>query len=126
MNRKIFLMGGLICFCCGVFGQTQMITNGGFEATIFAPWDFQGAGATVGSDPLNAHSGSRYATMGSQPLANQTITQDFFVPTNTAAAVLSYFWAVVSSDTTGLDQLQVLIVNSNHTSILATVDTESN
>jgi Divergent InlB B-repeat domain/Bacterial Ig domain len=126
MNRKLLLAVGLVCFLYTSFAQTELIGNGGFEAGTLDPWVGSGAGVAVGSNPANAHSGSRYLTMGAFSSANQLVTQDFTVPTNTAAAVLSYFWAVLSDNNATLDQLQVLIVNSNHTALLATVDTESN
>jgi hypothetical protein len=126
MNRKLLLAAGLILFLHGALAQTELITNGGFENNTSDPWITSDAGVAIGNSPGRAHSGTHYLTMGTVMSANQTVTQDFTVPTNAAAVALTYFWAVLSDNTAGFDQLQVLIVNSNHTAILATVDTQSN
>ncbi len=131
MNRKFILAGSVLCLFHAAFGQTQLIVNGGFESGAPTPWVFFGTGASIGTDSRFARTGTRYLTMGSVANANQTVSQTLVIPTNTAVAVLNYYWAVLSSDNAGIDQLKVWIVGTNAAStnlpiILATVDQESN
>src|SRR6476619_968141 len=126
MNRKLLLAIGLVCFLHSVLAQTEVITNGGFETGTIDPWEHGGAGIAIGSNPGQAHSGTHYLTMGSVSSANQFVTQDFTIPTNAAAVALTYFWAVLSDNTTTPDQLLVRIIKSDHNTILANVDMQSN
>ncbi len=125
MFRSLVLAGWSFCFVPVAFGQAQLIGNGGFETGNLAPWQFTGAGEQVANTPGFAHSGFDYLSMGSINGAHQTIFQTITIPTNTVSALLSYYWGVISSDTSGADQLNVWVVNSNRT-ILATAETESN
>src|SRR5258708_18072812 len=125
MFRSLLLALWSICLTQLAFGQTELIANGGFEAGSLPPWQFTGVGEQLANTPGFAHGGFDYVTMGSINNANQTIYQTVTFPTNAVAALLSYSWAVISTDTTGVDRLNVWIVNSNLT-ILATADMEFN
>src|SRR5262245_10160260 len=103
MNRTYLLAGALVCFLSSALAQPELIGNGGFESGTPDPWIISGSGAAVGTTAGNAHSGSRYLAMGAFVSANQLATQDFTIPTNTAAAVLNYFWAVLSDNNSTLD-----------------------
>ncbi|MEY2465916.1 MAG: hypothetical protein QOD03_437, partial [Verrucomicrobiota bacterium] len=113
------------------FGATQLISNGGFEGTSFSPWMFPGTqtGIQVVTDSSRAHSGLNFLTMGNLngPInPPQVVLQTILIPSNALSVTLNYYWNVSSTDSAGTVQFQTLIVNSNQTQLLATIDSQLN
>src|SRR5262245_14611985 len=82
----------LVALCCfSAVGQTELIVNGGFENGIQNEWHITGSGVDVRSNPAFSHSGSGYLKMGEFPTVIESIYQIITLPTNTVAAVLSYW-----------------------------------
>jgi hypothetical protein len=80
----------LSSLCC--FGQTELITNGGFEQGI-PPWlpsPFE-TGVDVQNNAGRAHSGAQYLKMGLVGSRNDVAYQIVTIPTNTVSATLSYW-----------------------------------
>ncbi len=129
MNKKWILTVVLAGVFRLAFGQTNLIGNGGFELNPTTPWFF---GAGPGSTPAivsnlqgYSRSGVRFLLMGNINGAIQNVYQSITLPTNTAVAVLNYYWAVISADTMNVDTLSVWILGTNFNQ-LATVDVRSN
>ncbi len=119
MKDKVVLLAGLLaCVVHPAFGQTQLIVNGGFETGVPAPWVIAGSGDQIsqsGAPPsgIVAFDGSYYLSMGNFNLANQAVYQTITFPTNLIAATLSFYYDVVSTDTSGIDTLSVSITDTN-------------
>ena len=117
MNHKIVLAGLLACFSNAAFGQTQLITNGGFES-VETPWS--GEGTTASPQLLNnaavAHSGSGYLEMGGFATDNQSIYQTVTFPTNAIDETFSFyynFYSISSGSSTLAFQAQICDTNNN-------------
>src|ERR1017187_8725415 len=97
----------LLAFLPAAFAQTQLIQNGGFESTTYAPWVLTGSGIKVGNG---------YLSMGNYSGATQSAYQIVTFPTNLIAATLSLEYATTSSNAYGDDRLSFYISNTNQTS----------
>jgi hypothetical protein len=131
MRSRLWLAVIAVFFVRAAFGATQLITNGGFEGTSYSPWMFPGTqtGIQVVTDSTQAHGGLNFLTMGNLngPInPYQIASQSVSIPSNALLVRLNYFWNVSSAESGGTVQLRTLIVNSNQTQILATVDTQLN
>lgn len=98
MKRRIVLAGLLACLSSVVFGQTQLITNGGFEL-VEAPWT--GGGSPASPQLLNnaaiAHTGSGYLEMGGFASDSQYLYQTVTFPTNAIDETFSFYYNFFSS-----------------------------
>ena len=111
------------------FGATELMVNGGFEASSNG---WQAAGSltsvpVVTSQP-QAHSGNNFLSLGNQngPVV-QGVFQTVTIPTNTLLARYSYFLGASSGDLAGASTFSALVVSTNSSqTILATLDTEGN
>ncbi len=131
MRSKLAVLLAAIGFLFGreSFGATELIVNGGFESSS-APWVGVGSLTSVPivTNPLNAHSGNSYLSLGSQNgPAVQGVFQTVTIPTNTLFARYSYFLGASSGDIAGSETFAALVVTTNATqTVLATLDTEGN
>ncbi len=100
------------------FGATQLITNGGFEASSPDPW-LPGdplPSVPVVVDPTTAHSGSKYLSLGNAngPF-NQAVFQNIDIPTNALVTRFSYFWGCsIGLDPAGVDVFSPFIQNGGN------------
>src|ERR1051326_2611352 len=94
--------------------QTQLVTNGGFETPNAGEWNISGPGASLKSSAGLAHTGSSYLGLGSAA-SQQFVYQLITIPTNTVAALLSYYYDVYSPSLNSSDSLTVAIVQTNGT-----------
>src|SRR2546421_1553172 len=93
MNMRIagYFASLLALSCLCALGQTELIINGTFEQAVGTEWHVNGSGVDVRSNSSFSHNGSGYLKMGEVPTVTETIYQLITVPTNTVAAVLSYW-----------------------------------
>lgn len=117
--KKSFLWAGfVIALARAAFAQTELISNGGFEATTLSPWtDMQSSGWTevgiaVSNNPAAANSGSKFLSMGNAAAADQGVYQLVTIPTNAVAARLTYYLGAASSSASAAAQFDAYIVNS--------------
>jgi hypothetical protein len=98
MKRRIVLAGLLACLSSVVFGQTQLISNGGFEL-VEAPWT--GGGSPASPQLLNnaaiAHTGLGYLEMGGFASDSQYLYQTVTFPTNAIDETFSFYYNFFSS-----------------------------
>src|SRR5882757_115773 len=122
MRNVVLLAGFLTSFSLSAFGQTQLIQDGDFESPNFAVWTIAGAGATIANNSANARSGTHYLTMGNiATAAPQTAYQTITIPSNTVAAIFSYFYNVFSPGSSAVDQFQVVLRRTDG-SLIAPLD----
>jgi hypothetical protein len=117
MKRRIVLAGLLACLSSVVFGQTQLISNGGFEL-VEAPWT--GGGSPASSQLLNnaaiAHTGSGYLEMGGFASASQYLYQTVTFPTNAIDETFSFYYNFFSSVSgSSTLQFEARIYDTNNT-----------
>jgi hypothetical protein len=126
MKNTMLLAGLMSCVISAALGQTNLISDGGFESPNGALWwQISGLGAGIKDNPAVAYDGTGYlalggASAGSLQAAYQTIT----LPANTVAATLSYYYDVYSSSQNSSDVLGVFIAFANGTEA-AQVDEET-
>ncbi len=110
-----------------VFGQTQLIVNGGFELGS-APWTITGAGASIFNNGAGAFSGSYFLTMGNVSSVSQYAYQSITFPTNLIAASLSFELEVLTTDTSGNADsvLNAYLTDSNGVNLITNLGSESN
>src|SRR5258707_8112828 len=115
MKTKILLASLMVCFLHAAFGQTELITDGGFESNG-SGWQFS-PGAVVVNNAIVAHTGVNYLAMGRVNGAGQTAFQTVTIPANTVAATLTFYYNIYSTDTINPseDFLQVVVANTNGT-----------
>jgi hypothetical protein len=122
MRKFFFLVGLMSSFA--TLGQTQLIQDGDFESPIFSPpWTISGTGAAVGGTPGYSHTGARYLSLGNAAFlqsAYQTIT----IPSNTVAAVLNYYYNILSPQASAVDLFQA-VVRRNDGSFWALIDSKT-
>src|ERR1039457_5667748 len=98
MKRRIVLAGLLTCLSSVVFGQTQLISNGGFEL-VEAPWT--GGGSPASPQLLNnaaiPHTGLGYLEMGGFASDSQYLYQTVTFPTNAIDETFSFYYNFFSS-----------------------------
>src|ERR1017187_2061332 len=114
MKKRVVLVAGiLVCFFHTAFGQTQLVTNGGFELG-FLPWQFLGTGEQLFTGNSLQHSGNVYLSMGNTTSGSaQAVYQAISFPTNTLAATFSYFVNIFSTAPSGADSMAVYLVSTN-------------
>jgi uncharacterized repeat protein (TIGR02543 family) len=118
MRRSVFVvLVVLLAFFRPALATTQLIVNGGFEATSVAPWVLGGTlGVQVvsGTQPNGVvpYDGAQFLQMGDASGAVQYAYQTVMLPTNLIAATLALAYDVVSSDTVGVDELNVYITDT--------------
>jgi hypothetical protein len=117
MKRRIVLAGLLACLSSVVFGQTQLISNGGFEL-VETPWT--GGGSPASPQLLNnaaiAHTGSGYLEMGGFASDSQYLYQTVTFPTNAIDETFSFyynFFSSVSGSSTLQFEAQIYDTNNN-------------
>jgi len=122
----MFLAGLMSCVMSAALGQTQLIINGGFESQNEGEWQISGQGAGIVDNPNVAHSGNDYLALGGANSGTlQTAYQIITIPTDTVAAILSYYYNVYSTSQSSSDMLGVFIVYPNSDTVAATVDEET-
>src|SRR5256885_297137 len=100
MKFRMLLATLVVCCLQCAFGQTELIINGDFEAGA-SPWQFSGTlGANVFNNPSKAHGGQVYLSLGNINNANQAVAQTITIPSNTISATLSFFYNIISANTT--------------------------
>jgi len=87
-----------------VLGTTNLIVNGAFAATGYAPWNFEG---TVG-----VQFDAGYVSMGNANGAVQWVYQTITFPTNLIGATLSLANQTVSTDPNGDDTFSVWLTDN--------------
>ena len=104
--------------------QQELIINGGFENGQNS-WTM--TGAVVPSTALYPHTGNKYAVLGEIANTLDTMYQQITVPANATAATLTYWYNIVSEESTATakDRLFVSIANATG-SWLGWVDQLSN
>ena len=118
---RILLLAGLLCGVSShVFGQTQLITNGGFELGN-SSWAFSGLGANVKQNPSIPHSGQANLVMGNISSTNQAVSQTIKIPTNTVVARLRYFYNIYSTFNQAEQQFTVAIHDGTAFTTVATL-----
>jgi len=122
--RKFAVLAALLSSIpLSALAQTQLIQDGDFESPVFSPpWNAT-AGVTVPNDSNAAHSGSRYLTLGGFVSA-QTNYQTISIPSNTVAAVLTYFYNIISPGGS-IDDKFYAVLRRNDGSFLATVNAKT-
>ena len=124
MKHTLLLAAVLVGFCGRLFGQTELITNGGFEFGL-AGWSVS-SGANVSTPTNFVHSGSQALTI-TTIAGSEQVAQAITLPTNTAIATLTYFYNIFSAD--GLNvpnaSLTVFVANVAGTPV-ATIDSKLN
>src|SRR5260221_8084383 len=115
MKTKILLAGLVVCFLRSAFGQTELITDGGFESNGLG-WQFLPGGLVVNNTNV-AHTGVNYLAMGGFNGASQSAVQTITIPSNTVAATLSFWYNIYSTDiiNPSSDFLQVVVAHTNGT-----------
>jgi hypothetical protein len=107
---------------------TQLIVNPGFENGS-SPWTLT-AGVLNSSTAEPPHSGSFDAWMdGYGTTHTDTVTQTVSIPSTASSATLTFWLHIDTAETTtttAFDTLQVQVLNSAGTSVLATLGTFSN
>jgi|GEM_PF-1730918 len=99
------------------FGQTELIVNGDFTSTAYAPWQLSGVGIVVNNG----------LSMGNVNGAAQSVYQAVALPTNLIQATLSFEYVTVTSDSSGSDTMTVYITDTNQPpNVLATLGRLSN
>jgi len=114
MRRKVFVFGILwLVFLRTALATSQLIVNGGFTSTSFAPWS---VGATQGGAQgvtFNLGSPFDYVSMGNVNGVNQWVYQTVTFPTNMIGATLSLYNWTVSNDPNSDDYLSVWLAGSD-------------
>lgn len=92
----------------------SLIQNGDFEAGA-TPWVESSSSGYELIDSTNPHNGQYSAYLCGYSRCNDSIKQDFTVPTSAAQLTISYWWYGESSHTGSScrDTLSVLLLNSN-------------
>ena len=104
----------------------ELLVNGGFEGSS-SPWALAGSAFWTGSGGF-PHGGTGHAFLGTANSASGSVSQTVTIPSNAAAADLSFWLNVSSAETTGsvqYDKLFVEVTNAAGT-VLATPATYSN
>jgi hypothetical protein len=124
-----------VALTIGSSGNTQLITDGGFESATKSGLSAPGWTATTnisGRDIIVVkgaypHSGQNYASLGGSNNENDTLTQTIAVPAGTPSAPLTFWVNITTQETNGnaYDYLYVEIHNTSGT-LLATPLTLSN
>jgi hypothetical protein len=92
-------------FLATAFAQTQLLQNGDFTGSSYAPWVLTGSAGIVVNNGLS---------LGNVAGASQGVYQTVTLPANLIQATLSLDYAVVSTDTSATDDnLQVEITDTN-------------
>jgi hypothetical protein len=119
MRSRIFNCGILLFgLVTTVLGQTQLLQNGDFTGTTYAPWILSGGGITG----ILINNG---LSMGNVAGASQAVFQTVTLPSDLIQATLRFNYATISSDTSGSDTLKIYITDTNtpNPDILATLGT---
>ena len=121
--KAVFLLAIGFLFGRVAFGATELIGDGGFEASLTAPWQFGGdlASVPVVTAPTLAHSGNNYLSLGNvNGVTNQSVYQVVAIPANTLFARYTYFWAASSSslDPAQNTEFSAAVVVGGNTTIL--------
>jgi hypothetical protein len=107
----------------------QLIVNGGFENATAAPWTLT-AGVLNSSTAEPPHSGVRDAWLdGYGRTHTDSAVQTVTIPANITTATLNFWLHIDTAETTtttAFDTLQVQVLNSSGTTVLATLGTFSN
>lgn len=122
MRKSLFLAALLTSFSFAALGQSQLILDGDFESPIFAPPWNASLGVTVPSD-TGARSPTHYLSLG-HTVGLQVAYQTVVLPTNTVAAVLNYYFNIISPGASAVDQFHAVIRRTDG-SLLATVDSRT-
>ncbi|MFO0217342.1 MAG: C10 family peptidase [Burkholderiales bacterium] len=104
------------------------IVNGGFEQGN-ANWTEQSSRALIFNNLRDARSGAWYARLGGTNNAADVLSQTFVVPTNAATVNASFWYKILTDETTTsgtFDTMKVEIWNAAGTSRLASLGTLSN
>jgi hypothetical protein len=80
-----------------VWGQTELVANGGFESGLTG-WTLSGG---VQITPFNSvsHSGRYYLLLGGRPGESDLAYQTIFLPCTSTSALLSFYYNVTSTET---------------------------
>jgi hypothetical protein len=112
MRRKIIVFAFLwLAFSRTALATMQLITNGGFESGMAAPWVLEPSGGGV-------EVGQGYLSMGNENNQIQYAYQTITFPTNLIGATLSLEYGVVSSNPNGDDTLTVAITDTDFNPLL--------
>jgi hypothetical protein len=96
---------------------SQLIVNGGFEATSPNPWVLAGAGVQVVAG-AGAYEGSQYLSMGNALGATEYAYQSVTLPTNLIAASLSLAYDFLSTDPNKDDYFTVYITDTDENPLI--------
>ena len=108
-------------------GGTNLLTNGGFEASI-APWVMSGTGAFYVANGSTPQAGTGYAYFGTANSVTGQTYQQLTIPSTATSANLSFWLNTTTAETTTTtkyDYLYVEVRNSAGT-LLTTLATYSN
>ena len=121
MRNRIALISLVVFLVQSVLAQTELLTNGNFEAGTTG-WSFAGTAGTVITNSSLAYSGNNCLSLGNVSNVGQGVYQNITIPTNSVYATLNCYVSVTSqnSSTVNTDRLRVLIVDTNQ-NILAIV-----
>src|SRR5581483_1056896 len=111
--RRVLLAGFVLGCVCAAIGQTQLISNGGFENGSATPWIltnvFPSGGPDIADNISQAHGGVKFLSLGNASGADQQAYQTITIPSNAIAAGLSYFWNYNSTDASSTAGFQAAI-----------------
>lgn len=132
MNFILRTLAALLVLHGALEAQGQSISNGGFESN-FSSWN-SGASWYIFNSSTQAHSGSRYAFFGvtsdgstHYPNNDDSVTQFFAVPSDTASLTLRFWYRISSEDISGVSHDFLYAKVSNQSGFtLATLTTLSN
>ncbi len=133
-TRFVLLFSVLILISGSAFAESELVVNGGFEAsaTNLAPWQIN-ASSTTGANPSNVITSfvSKSGTNSLQLAGNNGFTQDIYqtvtFPTNLISAVLSLDYDIYTTDVSGLAHNTMTIsITDETTNVLTSAGSASN
>src|SRR5208282_1828768 len=97
MRSRVFIPAiCLLAWLPAALAQIQLIQNGAFASSSYAPWVLTGSGIAVGNG---------YLSMGNYSGATQSAYQTVTFPSNLIGATLSLYYETVSTNSYGDDTL---------------------
>lgn len=128
MRRDFLMLAGLVALIANAaFGQTEVISNGGFESTAIAPWKALGTGTNV-LFTQGAHTGNQCLRLGAGNDVHTQVYQTITFPTNLINAVFSFYYNITSTDPVGQPDsyLHVYIADDATLNVLADIGEVAN